>query len=124
MTHDEFLMQMSDAEREIRRHVLPLGIIYSVRLASGVAGPVLVVLLFLYFFTAARTAILFELGFCILLFGASFPVERQHKARFVRLALKCPSCQSCLVFLRNDRAGEATLETGCCYHCGRRVFEV
>ena len=120
MTREQFISQKKDSERRIVRRVVPVGIIYSVRVASAFAGMVLAVLLWRFFPTGARTTILIEFGFCVLLFVGSFPAERDSRRQFSRLALKCPSCQSCLVFVR----AEKTLETGCCYDCGKRVFDL
>ena len=119
MTKEEFVSRQADAERRIRRLVSPLGIIYSIRLAVAGYGLYLLIPLFQYFNTEARAVILYELGACILVFAASFPWERYSKRRFVELAIKCPSCQSILVFLREEK----TNETGICYNCGRKVFE-
>lgn len=122
ITREQFISRMRDSERGIRHRVVPLGIIYSIRLVSAFAGLVLSVLLFWFLATEARNTVLIELGVCILLFVGSYAAEWDGKRRFVRLALKCPSCQSCLVFLRTDQAAQKTLETGRCYHCGERVF--
>jgi len=119
MTREEFISQQTDSERRIVRRVVPYGIIYSIRLVSAVAIVLLAVLLWIYFATDARNSILYELGFCLLLFVGSFPVERDTRRQFPRLGLRCPSCQSYLIFLD----GRKTAETGCCHHCGERIFD-
>jgi hypothetical protein len=123
MKREEFIAQMTQAERQIRRRVVPLGVVYAVRLASAFACLVLAVLLFLPRVKDARITLLFELGVCVLLFLASFAAERDAKRRFVRLAAKCSKCQTSLVFLEMDVEGRKTLETGCCYKCGGPVFD-
>ena len=120
MTRDEFISHKTESELRISRQVIPVGIVYSVRLAAAFSSVVLAVLLFRYFSTDARTTILLAFGVCVLLFFVSFPAERHSRSRFFTLALKCPFCQSCLVFIRAQK----TLETGCCYHCGKSVFDL
>jgi hypothetical protein len=119
MTREEFLSKKADSERQIRRSVIPFGLIYSIRLVSPVCIIVLAVLLAIHFGTAARKTILFELLFCVLLFGITFPVERDGRKRFARLGLRCPSCQSYLIFTD----GKKVAETGRCPHCGALVFD-
>ena len=118
MTREEFLLLQADSERRIKRRVIPMGIIYSIRLVSFPASIFLALLLWEYFATDARTIILWELGFCVLLFIGSFPAERDGRKHFARLGLKCPSCQKHLIF----SFGKKTAETGRCYHCGERVY--
>lgn len=120
MTRDEFMSQKSESERRIRRRIVPVGIIYAVRLASVFGLIYCGVLQWRFYGTAVYMPMLFAVGFLVLLFGLSFPVARNGYRRFVQLALKCPFCQSCLVF---NRAAK-TVETGCCYHCGKRVFDL
>ena len=120
MTREQFTAQKTDSERRISRRVIPVGIVYAVRLISVPASVFLLVLLFRFSGTSARNTICLELGLCLALFIVSFPLERASKSRFFSLALKCPICQSCLVFIRALK----TLETGCCYHCGTRVFDL
>lgn len=120
MTREEFASQITASEQQIRRRVIPLGLIYSIQLAGAIGGIALAVCLFQYYATAARNTILIELGICALLFFAGFPVARISKRRYISLSLKCPSCQSCLVFM----PAEKTLETGQCYKCGQRIFDV
>ena len=120
MTKDEFREQQEESERRIRRSVFPLGIIYSVRLATAFCGICLLIPLLLYLGAAeVRNLVLWELAACIAGFTLSFPWERASKRRFVRLALKCPSCQASLVFLHEFK----TNETGTCYNCGMKVFQ-
>lgn len=119
MTREEFLSKQAESERRIRRRVIPLGVIYFIQLASSVGSIILAVLLWIYFATDARNAILLELVFCVLLFAATFPAERDSKKHFARLGLRCPSCQGYLIL--ND--GKKTAETGHCHQCGMRVFE-
>jgi hypothetical protein len=123
MTKDEFMSKMADAERDIRHSVVPLGIIYSVRLGSAFGIIYSAWLQWQMCGTDIQNPTLIAAGVCILLCAGSFPFERYSKRRFVRLALKCPECQSCLVFLRNDETAAKTLMTGCCYRCGKRVFD-
>jgi hypothetical protein len=118
MTREQFLSQKTEAERRIRHRVVPVGIIYSIRLLSVLAGVFFSVLLWTRFATGVRIVILSELGICVLLFVVGVRAERDSKRQFVELALKCPECQSCMVFNR----AEKTVETGYCYHCGRRFF--
>jgi hypothetical protein len=124
MTKEEFMTRMADAERQIRHSVTPLGIIYSVQLAGAFGLVYTAVLQWKFCRTDIQTATLLATGSCLLLFLGGFPWERYSKRRFVRLALKCPACQSCLVFLQRDAEGQKTLDTGLCYHCGERVFDV
>ena len=120
MTREEFISLKKDSERRISRRVVPVGIIYSIRLVSPLAALILAALLWRFFSTEARTTILVELGVCVLLFVGSFPAEGDSRRQFSRLALKCPACQSCLVFV----GAEKTVETGCCYECGQKVFDL
>ena len=120
MTQAEFVAKQADSERRIVRRVVPYAVIHSVRLVSALAVIVLTALLWRYFATEARTAILWELGACVLLFVVSFPLERDTRRQFPRLGLRCPSCQSYLIFLD----GKKTAETGCCHHCGERIFDL
>ena len=119
MTKEEFITQQADSERRIKLRVMPVGIIYSIRIAVAFGALVLPIPLFLYFNTEARTTILYVLGSCIMVFAMTFPWERYSKRRFVELAIKCPSCQSPLVFLFDLK----TNETGICYSCGKKIFE-
>jgi hypothetical protein len=114
-TRDEFIRQKVDSERQIRRRVIPLGIIYAIRLAIIPCG---IQAAYLTWNTGSHIPVFCGLVFCALLFVISFPVERNNKRRFVELALKCPSCLSCLVF------EDETLKTGRCYHCGERIFDL
>jgi hypothetical protein len=123
MTKDEFISQMTGAEGRIRHRVLPLGVIYSVRLGAIFGFAYSVVEQWKLCGRDIQTATLLAAGCCVLLCVATFPFERYSKKRFVMLATKCPTCGSCLVFLRNDTTTAKTLETGCCYHCGKRVFD-
>ena len=120
MTQDQFISQKIDSERRIRHRAVPVGIIYSLQLASVPASILLAVLLWRVFATGAWTAILCGLGGCVLLFVVGVRAVQDSRRQFVRLALKCPECQSCLVFSQ----AEKTVETGCCYHCGRRFFDL
>ena len=120
MTQDQFISQKIDSERRIRHRAVPVGIIYSIQLASVPASILLAVLLWRVFATGAWTAILCGLGGCVLLFVVGVRAVQDSRRQFVRLALKCPECQSCLVFSQ----AEKTVETGCCYHCGRRFFDL
>lgn len=123
MTRDEFISEMSDAELHIRHSVLPLGIIYSVRLGSFFGIPYSIFQQWKAFGMDVQMPTLLAVGSCILVCAATYPIERYSKKRFVRLAFKCSSCGSCLVFLRNDGTAAKTLDTGCCYRCGNRVFD-
>lgn len=120
MTREQFLSQKTESERRIRHRVVPVGIIYSMRLLAVLAGIFLAALLWTRFATGARSAILGELGVCVLLFVVGVSAERDSRRQFVELALKCPECQRCLVF---NQAGK-TVETGCCSYCGRRLFDL
>jgi hypothetical protein len=119
MTREEFILEKSESERQIRRLVIPVGIIYSLRIGAILGLIYCAVLLWEFFGTPVPTRILLVIGFLVLLFGISFPAARYSYRRFAQLSLKCPFCQSCLVF---DRA-DVTTKTGCCYHCGKKVFE-
>ena len=120
MTRDEFTMLTTGSERRIKRSIFPLGITYSVRLAFGGYGIYLIVLFFMHFNTEATSVILYGIVVCGFFFTVTFPWERYSKRRFVELSVKCPSCHSCLVFLQDEN----TLNTGRCYHCGTKVFDV
>ena len=54
------------------------------------------------------------------MFAITFPWERYSKRRFVELAVKCPSCQSVLVFLHDEK----NIDSGRCYNCGQQIFEL
>lgn len=120
MTREEFLSKQADSERRISWRVLPLGVIYFIRLISLVASMILALLLWTYFATDARKIILFEAVFCVLLFVGSFVAERHGTRQFARLGLRCSYCQGFLVFIDGKKAAA----TGCCPHCGERVFTV
>src|SRR5437879_5503789 len=124
MTKGEFMLQMVGSERAIRRSVVPLGIVYSLRIGSGFGVFYSAWLQWKVSGTDIQPATLVAICVCIIICVGTFPLERFSKGRFVRLALKCPTCQSCLVFLRNDSDAARTLETGCCYHCGKPVFHI
>jgi hypothetical protein len=119
MTRAEFLSQQKESERRIVWRVIPLGIIYAIRGMSVVFSIYLAVMLWMYYGTTARNVIVGELIFCVLLFAISFPAERDSKRNFARLGLRCPFCQKFLVFVGGMKAAE----TGCCDHCGARVFD-
>jgi len=118
------MSQMGSSERDIRRSVLPLGIIYSLRIGSGFGVFYSAWLQWKVSGSDVQAVTLIAIGICVLVCFGTFPLERFSKSRFVRLALKCPTCQSCLVFLSNDSTAARTLETGCCYQCGKLVFEI
>ena len=118
MTRDEFILQKTESERRICRRVIPMGFIYSIWVATVPAVVFLAVLLLMYFTTEARTTILYELVFCVLLFAISVPAARDSTKQFARLAVKCPFCQSYFVFIPAQEA-QKTLETGCCHNCGK-----
>jgi len=117
------MAEMSDAERSIRHSVPPLGIIYSVRLGSFFGIFYAVFQQWKSFGMEIQMPTLLAVACCMLFCAATSRMERYCKKRFVRLAFKCSSCGSCLVFLRNDGTAAKTLDTGCCYHCGNRVFD-
>jgi len=119
MTREQFLSQKTESERRIRHRVVPVGVIYSIRLLSVLAGILLAVLLSTRFASGIRTAILGELGICVLLFVVGVRAERDSRRQFAELALKCPECERHLVF----NHAEKTVETGCCSYCGRRLFD-
>ncbi len=119
MTREEFISLQVESERQIRRRVIPFGVIYAVRLVSPVCIIILGVLLWIRFETEARNVIFLELVFCVLLFVTTFPVERNSRKQLARLGLKCQSCQGYLIFSDGKKAAE----TGHCPHCGARVFE-
>ena len=118
------MSQMGSSERDIRRSVLPLGIIYSLRIGSGFGVFYSLWLQWKVSGWDIQPATLIAIAICVLVCFATFPLERFSKSRFVRLAVKCPTCQSCLVYLSNDSTAARTLETGCCYRCGEPVFEM
>ncbi|HEY3322505.1 MAG TPA: HEAT repeat domain-containing protein [Planctomycetota bacterium] len=119
MTRDEFIAQQTAAERQIRRQVIPFGVLYAVFFAMICAIACLAVLLCFYFTTPARTPILYELGSCFVLFELGILAERDGRRRFEKLGVKCPSCHRFLMFT----LGEKTAETGRCSHCGEKVFD-
>src|SRR5438552_13425581 len=98
MTRDDFLSKQADSERRIRWRVIPLGIIYSIRLVSPVCSMILAVLLWIYFGIDARNIILAELVFCVLFFGGSFLAGRDSRRQFAKRGLRCLSCESYLIF--------------------------
>lgn len=120
MTRDEFVSKKSESEQRIRCSVVPVGIIYAMRLGAVFGLIFCGVIQSKFYGTDFNKTILFALGILVALFAVSFPAARYSRRRFEQLALKCPSCQSCLVFHRASK----TVETGCCYHCGKRVFDV
>ena len=119
MTRNEFLLKKRESERRIRRRVIPLGVIYSIQLVAAPASIVLMVLLWKYWDTEARNIVLTESVFCILLFAGSLFAERDSRRHYDRLALRCPFCGICLVFI----PGKKTVDTGLCYSCGKRIIE-
>ena len=120
MTREQFISEQAKSERRIRRRCAPLGIIYCIRLATGGFGLYLLAICFKYFNTDARSTILWELAACISIIAITFPWERYSKHRFVELATKCPSCQSILVFLHDEK----NVNSGRCYNCGQLLFEI
>jgi hypothetical protein len=120
MTRDEFVSQKSESERRIRLSVVPLGIIYSVRCASFLGLICCGVIQWKLYGSGVYAPMPLAVGFLVLLLGLTFPLARASIKRFRRLALKCPACESCLVFSRAMK----TVETGCCYQCGQRVFDL
>jgi uncharacterized membrane protein YagU involved in acid resistance len=119
MTRDEFVSKKSESERRIRRSVVPVGIIYAIRLASVFGFVYCGVIQWRFYGITLYKPMLVALGLLFLLFGVTFPLARTSIKRFKRLALKCPACQGSLVFTWATK----TVETGCCCHCGQRVFE-
>jgi|ERR1035441_8545175 hypothetical protein len=103
MTREQFISQKTESERRIRHGVVPVGIISSIQLVSVPASIFLAVLLWRFFATGASTAIFCGLGLCVFLFVVGFRAERDSRRQFVRLALKCPECQSYLVFNRTEK---------------------
>ena len=127
MTREEFLKKQGDSERRIKRRVIPLGIVYTVRLMSPFVIVFLALLLpGIWQLGDARIRVEFVMAIVcfILFFVGSFPLERDTKTQFQRLALRCPECSSYLVFIRYDTEGSKALESGCCYYCGKRVFDL
>ena len=118
MTRAEFLSRQTDAQRRIRRRVVPFGIVYMVQLGMFGFIPYLLQLLYRYFDTTARAPILYELGFCALLLASTFFVLRDGRRRYATLAPHCPACRAALVFDHGK-----TAQTGCCWRCGTRVFD-
>jgi uncharacterized membrane protein len=119
MTREQFLLTQADSEHQVRRRVVPMGIIYFLRLAAAFCSVILAVLLYINFATEARNVIFFELAFCISLFVASFVAERASKKHFAKHALKCRSCNGYLIFVDGKKAAES----GHCPHCDAQVFE-
>jgi len=119
MNREEFLSKQAESERRIKRRVVPMGVIYAIRLASVFGGVILMALLCIFFTTDARNPVLLALGICGILFAASFPAERDSRMNFAKLALKCPSCQDFLVFIE----GRKTAATGICPRCAARIFD-
>jgi len=127
MTRAEFITAQTKSERRISWRVIPLGVLYSIRLVS----PLVILILALSLpgiwrlgDVGLRVEFVVGLVCFITLFICSFPLERDSKTQFQKLALMCPACQSYLVFMRYDTVRSKTLETGCCYHCGKRVFDL
>ena len=120
MKREEFLSKQADSERRISRRVIPLGVIYFIRLVSPVGILILALLLRIYFASDARNSILYELLFCVLLFVGSFLAEKYSRKQLSKLGLRCPACQGYLIFVE----GKKTAETGRCHHCGAQIFEL
>jgi hypothetical protein len=127
VTREEFISRQAAAEHQIRRQVIPVGIIYAILLAMIFAITSLVLLLCILPLTdfpsdgrtVIRVRILWILGFCVLLVAISLLAERDGRRRFTKLGLKCPSCHKFLMFT----SGKLAAATGRCDHCGERVFD-
>jgi hypothetical protein len=123
MTRNEFFKLQRDAERRIRRRVIPHGIFYAVMLAMIEALIGLAIFLFFRPYTryppAACIPVLWAMGICTgVLLLCPFLLRRTHR-KFLALAVRCPSCGFALVFGESNK----TLSTGNCCHCGARVFD-
>jgi hypothetical protein len=127
MSRAEFITTQTESERRIGRRVIPLGVLYSIRLVT----PLVILILAVFLPSIWKLGLVgfrveFVIGLIgfIFLFVSSFPLERDSKRQFRKLALMCPECQSYLVFMSYNPIKSKTLETGCCYHCGKRVFDL
>lgn len=84
MKRDEFVSQKSGSERRIRCSVVPVGIIYAMRLGA-VFGLVYCGVIQLRFYgTAIYKPLLFAVGFLFSLLVASFPAAQHSRKRFAQ----------------------------------------
>ena len=88
MTRAEFVSQKSESERRIRCSVVPVGIIYAMRLGAVFGLVYCGVIQWGSYGTAIYKPLLFAVGFLLALLVASFPAARYSRRRFAELALK------------------------------------
>jgi len=126
MTRSEFITAKKDSEQRITRRVFPFGVLYTLRVVSPLVILVLGLSMPTFWFVDGgfRVVGFIALVCFIVIFIGSFPLERDAKRQYQRLAFKCPACHGYLVFLECRMDSLKTLETGCCYHCGKRVFDL
>ena len=119
MTRDEFMKQKSESEQKIMNHVFPVGIVFAVRL--GTIGGLIYCGWLQWRFCGANlySPMLLAIGILVLLFCGSIPAASYCNKRFDQFALKYPFCHCYIMF----NLATKTVETGCCYHCGKRVFD-
>ena len=119
MTRDEFIKQISESEQKIMNRVFPVGIVFAVRL--GTIEGLIVCGWLQWRFCGANlySPMLLAIGILVLLFCGSIPAASYCNKRFDQFALKYPFCHCYMVF----NLATKTVETGCCYHCGKRVFD-
>jgi hypothetical protein len=80
----------------------------------------LVVVLFIYFGTAARVRIVSQLVVSALLLAIAPSVEWAVKRKLTKMGLRCTSCHKLLI----GSGTKSTVETGQCGFCGTRAFEL
>jgi uncharacterized paraquat-inducible protein A len=122
MTRAEFITTQAESERQIRRRVIPFGIIYTLRLASPLVILVLAIftpLVWSDIDVGLRATYISGLVVFTMILAGSFPLERRTKRQYQTFGLRCPSCQYYLIFI----SGLKTVKTGFCYHCGHKIFD-
>ncbi len=125
MTRETFINKQSEAEKQIRQHCISFGLIYAVWLAMLIAIPCLLAFAYcsFYFHTkfVARAVIAGELIFCVLAILVANHFYKRNVLRWVRYALKCPSCRRSLVFLLRWQVEE--IAEGRCPHCQETIVD-
>ena len=117
MTKDEFILRHKAVRHDLTHlGFIPWGVVFAIELSMVGYIIYLIVLLFQYFATDALSPILWQLGFCLLVFGGFLVAGRIWSRRLSRSDLNCPSCHKWL--------DTSVADTGRCSHCDERVLDL
>jgi hypothetical protein len=120
MTRDEFQARQSAADALCRGYIW--GIIYAIWFGMTLAVIILLGMLCWSFSVdgrAERATILWELGFCVLLFGGAQFVYRVRSGKVKELSVRCPACRRFV----SRKSEKKTLETGRCAECDAQIID-